>query len=215
MKLVETECDVCYGFGRNSEPSAIACTTCEGSGKRKVPMWTKVSSKKILETNWFNVREDQVINPKGKISPYFVIEKTESVFILASDSSDEEGLCLIKQCRYPTGTISWELPAGAIDPGETPLQAAQRELKEETGILANKWDYICQFPVGAGLTTNVGHIFTAEDLELTQDHRQEDEGIFDMRFFNGSQIIKMMSTGDFIDAPSIAALTLSMAHNSN
>jgi len=167
--------------------------------------WKTLSQKRVYSNPYFSIREDKVVRPNGKSSSYYIVDKHESVFILPMNSLKE--VCLIKQFRYPTNTWSWEVPAGSTD-GQEPLIAAQRELQEETGLIANSWEEIAKFPIGAGLSNNIGHIFIAKDIISIGENRQEEEGIVDCQYFSIDIIKKMLISGEMQDGPSISALAI-------
>ncbi len=94
--------------------------------------WKKISSQKIYQNQWFSLREDQVISPGGEKSIYGVVETSPAIAIVPLTSKLET--YLVGQYRYPLNTYSWEVPEGGADPDESNLEAAKRELKEETGL---------------------------------------------------------------------------------
>ncbi len=99
--------------------------------------WQQISSKIIYEKPWVRFREDEVRRPDGSAGIYTVFDiPLGSVCVLPLTDFNE--VWMVKQERYPTGVVSWELPAGGSD-GQESLEAAMRELKEETGLVATSW----------------------------------------------------------------------------
>lgn len=168
--------------------------------------WELKKSENIHSNPFFSVREDKVIKPNGEDGIYYVVEKKESVFIVPINSLGE--IYLIKQFRYPTKTWSWEVPAGAIETGEEPIEAAERELQEETGLKAASWEKIGILPIGPGLSDNIGHLFVANGLSLIGNDKKEEEGIVDCKSFSTDQIKEMILNKELIDVPSLAMLTI-------
>ena len=125
--------------------------------------WTTLASRLVYENPWMRVREDQVLRPDGQPGIYGVIEARIATGVVALD--EELRLPLVGQFRYTTNTYSWELPEGGAEEGETALAAAQRELREETGLVAEDWT-----PLGGPLhlsncfSSEVGHLFLARGL---------------------------------------------------
>lgn len=115
--------------------------------------WRKLSTRLIYENPWIRVREDQVVAPSGLHGIYGVVEARPAVGVVAL--SDQGEVYLVGQYRYPTDCYSWEIPEGAAEHGETPLQAAMRELREETGLIATTWK-----PLGGEV--HLSNCYTAE-----------------------------------------------------
>ena len=89
--------------------------------------WKTLSSKLALDTPWLKVREDKVITPGGEEGQYYVIESKPGVLVIAETNQKE--IYLIENFRYQLREWRWEIPGGGIDDGDTPLEAAQKELK--------------------------------------------------------------------------------------
>jgi 8-oxo-dGTP pyrophosphatase MutT (NUDIX family) len=99
--------------------------------------WQTVSSEEVYDNPWIHVREDRVIRPDGEPGIYGVVHyKNIAVGVLPIE---EDHIYLVGQYRYPLQSYSWEIPEGGCPEGEEPLLAAQRELKEETGLEARRW----------------------------------------------------------------------------
>ncbi len=124
--------------------------------------WKTVSSKEVYKNAWIRVREDQVIRPDGKPGIYGVVEFPGSAGIVALN--DKKEIALVGQWRYTLNRYSWEIPTGAIDKGESPLEAAKRELHEESGLSAKQWKTLGTMDTSNGVTNEVAHLFLATDL---------------------------------------------------
>ena len=119
--------------------------------------WRKISSRLVYENPWIRVREDQVIAPSGAPGIYGVVEARAAVGVVALTDLNE--VYLVGQSRYPTECYSWEIPEGGAEIGETPRQAAERELREETGLCATSWE-----PLGGEV--HLSNCFTSERAYL-------------------------------------------------
>jgi ADP-ribose pyrophosphatase len=99
--------------------------------------WTVTNSKTVYKNPWINVREDKVIRPDGKDGIFGVVTMKPGVSVLPLD--DEGNVYLTKEYHYAVESDALEVVSGGIDEGESKENAAKRELKEETGIVANEW----------------------------------------------------------------------------
>src|SRR5438105_3622796 len=121
--------------------------------------WQTVSSKEVYTNPWLSVHEHTVIRPDGTKGMYGVVDTYgPSVFIVAMN--DMKQVLYVAQHRFPTNTYSWELPGGNAG-AEDVLKAAQRELEEESGYRAEKWDKVGVLQVMSGVSNELEHIFVA------------------------------------------------------
>lgn len=142
--------------------------------------------------------------PNGKPGVYNVIEHPGAVYIVALN--EKQGIALIKQERYTTGIESYEAPAGAIEEGEDPLEAARRELTEETGYIANSWQKLSVTQAANGISDAMYHVFLATDLAKATFDAQAEEGITDVKFVSFIEADRMIKCGELSDSPTIAAI---------
>ena len=142
--------------------------------KYKKNPWKKISSKQIYKNQWFSLREDEVISPGGKNGIYGVVETSPAIAIVPINQNLET--YLVGQYRYPLDVYSWEVPQGGGNHNESNLEAAKRELKEETGLIAHKWTYLDSLYTSNSITNEIGHIFLAEELlegESEPEHTED------------------------------------------
>ena len=103
-------------------------------------------------------------------------------------------ILLVRQYRLPARASLWELPAGRVDKGETVLQAAKRELREETGFKAKKWTKLASFFVSPGFLAEKMTIFVASDLTEGEKEPMEDERI-ELQWFRAKELDEMIAAG--------------------
>ncbi len=127
-------------------------------GKERV-----VDSQHVYRGRAIHVRVDSVVKPNDKKTTREVVEHVDCVVILPVDSNGN--ILLVRQYRHAVDKELLELPAGSIDPGETPEQAAVRELREETGFKPGKLEGLGGFYAAPGYCTEYLHFFRATQLE--------------------------------------------------
>src|SRR5258708_19912678 len=121
-----------------------------------------ISSVKKYSNDLFSVTEDHAVDPSGFEIGRAIVQHEGSAVMMAVD--DRKRILLVRQFRLPARQNLWELPAGRLDEGETPLQAARRELVEETGYRAKKWKKLVMFYPSPGYVAAKITIFLAPHL---------------------------------------------------
>jgi len=164
---------------------------------------------KIIETRMlyagplFNVRRDRVIEPGGYEATRDVVVHPGSVVVLPVFPNGQ--ILLVRQYRHSVGCYLWELVAGRIDPGESPLAGAKRELAEETGYTAKRFRRLMDvFPTPGFLSEHMV-VFACDGLKAGPARPEEDERI-EVRRFTLQELEHMMQTGRLRDTKSIAAI---------
>jgi 8-oxo-dGTP pyrophosphatase MutT (NUDIX family) len=166
--------------------------------------WKKISTRTVWENDWMRVLEDEVINPGGGRNLYGHVHfKNLAVAIVPLDEYDN--VWLVGQQRYTLGAWSWELPMGGAPMGEAPLEAAQRELREETGLRATTWNEIMRLHTSNSITDELGIVYLAKDLSEGEAAFEETEDL-QIRKLPLGDAVQMVKDGDITDAISVAAL---------
>lgn len=169
--------------------------------------WLTRSSTVVYENPWVVVREDRVQRPDGGDGIYGVLEvRQPAVFVVPLTDDDE--VVLVEVPRYTTGTLSLEVPAGGSD-GEDLLEAARRELLEETGLEADRWEQVGSMAALNGICRAPEHVFLARGLRASSsadgDARAE-EGIATVRRLPWAEVLDLVRDGTITDGESVAAL---------
>jgi 8-oxo-dGTP pyrophosphatase MutT (NUDIX family) len=176
--------------------------------RRRIP-WKTLSTKTAYENPWFFVTDSKVVRPDGKRGTYSVLHTrggSRSVYIIPID--DKGRTLLHYKYRYPTKTWSWEIPAGGVNDGESPLTAAKRELVEESGLTAKRWAKLGEYQAQVGISSEWMHVFLARELARTKATGQLEEGIVKEKFVTFAEALSMINRHEMTDSQSISSLTL-------
>lgn len=139
--------------------------------------WEILSSEYLFRRPWLTVRHDEVRLPDGRINPeFYVMEYPDWVNVIAI--TEEGKFVFEKQYRHGLGKTCYEIPAGVIEKGETPLEAARRELMEETGYGDGEWEPLMTISGNCSTTNNLTHCFLAKGVRhISGQHLDATEDI--------------------------------------
>lgn len=166
--------------------------------------WVTRSSRIAYENGWIRVREDQVLRPDGQPGLYGVVEIRPSVGIVATDENDR--IVLVGQWRYAPGRHSIEIPRGGSQPDEKDMLAvAKRELAEEAGLLAERWECIATVDVCNGVSDDVQSLFWATGLSATDMNLDPEEDIV-VHWRPFDEAVRMALDGRITEVCSVAAI---------
>jgi len=155
-------------------------------------------SKQVYDCGLFRVTEDRAVDKKTKFEiKRSVVRHAGSAVMMAVD--DKKRILLVRQYRLPADSYMWELPAGRLDAGEKPLQAAKRELAEETGYQAKTWTKLVSFYASPGYVQERMTIFLATDLKAGEATPMDDERI-EAKWFKAKEVRQMIDDGEIEDA---------------
>ncbi len=178
----------------------------EGDGEKA----RLVSSEVVFEGRLFKVVHDKVVEPGGHENERDIVRHNGSAVILAVDSAKNRKnpwVVMERQYRHAAERYLWELPAGKIEPGEDPLEGAQRELAEETGYRAKKWSELAQFWPSPGFVGEWMKLFVAEGLTAGDSAPEEDERI-ELRLVRLNDALKMIDKGAIQDGKTLVGILL-------
>jgi len=144
------------------------------------PLPAVISSRRIYEGKMLNLRVDEIALTAGRVALREVVEHGGAVVVAAVDQDDY--VYLVRQYRHAIGEWLLELPAGCLEPGEKPLLAAQRELREEVGLEAHDWRPLGAFFSSPGFASEELHAFLARDLTGVPQDPDEDEDLIVVRY---------------------------------
>lgn len=150
-----------------------------------------------------NLRKDTVLLPNGHKSVREVVEHCGGVCVVAID--DNKNCYMVEQFRYPYKTVILEAPAGKIDKDEDPLECGKRELKEETGLIANNYISLGSIYPSTGYTDEIIYLYLAKDLKQKKQSPDEDE-FLNVKKIPFDTIFNMIMNNEISDAKTVAAI---------
>ncbi len=166
--------------------------------------WTTLSSRRVYDNAWITVREDQVLQPDGKPGIYGVVQyKNKAIGVLPVD--DHGRVWLVGQFRYPLNRYSWEIPEGGGHAGESPEVTARRELREETGLVADRLELIATSHLSNSVSDELAYIYRATCLESGESAPEGTERI-QVRRVEWDEAWGMLKRGEITDSMSVIAL---------
>jgi ADP-ribose pyrophosphatase len=168
-----------------------------------------LSSQRIYEGRAVKLRVDTVRLSSGRQTTREVVEHQECVAVVAVD--DKDNVLLVKQYRKPVDKELLEIPAGGIDPGETPEECVRREMREETGFLPQRVERLGGFYSAPGYSTEYLYLYLATDLVHSPLQAEDSESISLVRK-PLKDIPQLIASGAIVDAKSIAGLLLYLKH---
>jgi len=166
--------------------------------------WKTLSSELVYESAWIAVNKHQTLNPAGKPALYSVVNfKNLAIGILPL--SKDGYTWLVGQWRYPLNAYSWEIPEGGGPHGEEPVETAQRELKEETGIVARKLEEIMQLHLSNSVSDETAFVFLATGLSFEESEPEETEDL-KVKKLHINDAFDMVLKSEITDSISVAAI---------
>lgn len=166
--------------------------------------WQILSTAVQYDNKWIRLTEHQVINPNGGKGIYGVVHfKNLAIGVVALD--EDHNIYLVGQFRFPLEAFSWEIPEGGGPLGEDPLLSAQRELLEETGLVAARWAPIVQLHLSNSVSDEAGIVYLARGLEQRAAEPEETEQLF-IRKIPFETAYRMVKDHEITDSLSVAAI---------
>jgi 8-oxo-dGTP pyrophosphatase MutT (NUDIX family) len=168
--------------------------------------WETLTDQVVYENNWLKLHHRDVINPAGKKGIYGLVSfKNKAIGIIPLDH--ENNLYLVGQFRYTLNEYSWEIPEGGGPVGEEPLDAAKRELKEETGLIASKWTKIARVHTSNSATDEEGFLYIAEELSQHEQEPEDTEELM-VKVVPLTEAVGMVMRSEITDALSICGILM-------
>lgn len=166
---------------------------------------TLLSSEIIHENPWYRVRHDRLEWSKGAQGNYYVVQFNGTSGVICIRENE---ILLVEQYRYTIDRLSIEIPMGGIKPGQTPLEAAQNELQEETGYHSGVFAQIGELAILIGAAQNKLHVFVAQDVVPGESSREVSEEGMRTFWLPLTQWRQLIRENKIIDAETLAAWAL-------
>lgn len=160
--------------------------------------WQVLHNEYLIRNQWLTVRKDYVRQPSGcEMEDFYVMEYPDWVNVIAITEDDR--FIIEEQYRHGLQRINFELCAGCVEQGESPLEAAKRELLEETGFGEGVWEEFLVSAPNPNSMSNVCHTFLAKGVRLVSEpHREKTEDI-KVHFLTLDELTKVLNEGKIIE----------------
>lgn len=166
--------------------------------------WQILDSEVKYENNWIRVVHQKVINPSGGEGIYGTVNfKNIAVGVVPIDQ--DGNIWLVGQYRFPLNEYSWEIPEGGCPKGEEVLDTAKRELKEETGLIAQEWKLISKLHTSNSVCNEVAYIYLAESITQSESQPEETEQL-QVKKVSLKEALMMVLDNKITDSMSVAGI---------
>lgn len=163
----------------------------------------KLGQRTIYDGKVIRVTQDKVRLPNGAEAELEIVHHPGGAAVVALNELNQ--ICLLRQYRYAANGWLWELPAGKLDAGETPLFTAQRELEEEAGVRAQDWQTLGKIISSPGVFNEIIYLFLARRLTAIPARTEEHE-VIEVHWLPWTQVWHMAQVGEIQDAKTLAGL---------
>ena len=162
-----------------------------------------IKTKKSIKANVFEFRKDEVlwVNDKKLVRDYIKHNGVTSIVPIL----EKKNIILLRQYRYGSDEIMYEVPAGTIDPGEKPLSCAKRELREETGYKGKNWKSLGSYYPSPAYNSCQVFCYQAECIEFNEQNLDEDE-VLEVKIKSFNEVKKMLDENFFKDMKTYISL---------
>jgi ADP-ribose pyrophosphatase len=171
--------------------------------------WKILSESAVITDPWLGVSAVRAELPNGVVlDPYYVVHEKEWTHVCAFDEAGD--VVLVRQYRYPGKLVSLELPGGVIDPGEAPLEAAKRELLEETGYVSDEWIEAGTMLPNPARQANRLHVFVARNARCVAGQALDASEEIEVAAQPVERVMLRIASGEFVHAMHVASFMRSL-----
>ena len=171
------------------------------------PPWERLSSEHLADYEMFRVRRDRARSPRnGEVHEFHVAESPDGVTVVALTPGGD--LVLVEQFRHPLRELSLETPSGVVDEGEAPVQAAERELHEETGYRGRSAEHVGTLVLNPSWQTTRVHVVVVREAEPAGAASPDAGEDIRVRRLPLEEAFRRVAAGEIGSAVAVAALAL-------
>jgi ADP-ribose pyrophosphatase len=171
--------------------------------------WERLGSEMLLANRYFSLRSDRLRLPDGGIKdPYFVLERPDAAIIFPITASNE--VVLVRQYRPPLEMMELGPPAGLVEVGERPEEAAHRELAEETGYTGGEWEPLGSLASSPSLKDNWAFLFLARGVEETAAPDPDEHELVEVVKVPLEDLRGLVHAGKIVSSSGVAAVMLAL-----
>ncbi len=172
--------------------------------------WRRLESREVFSNRWMRVQIDRVELPDGRLYDYTLIHRfSDAAAALVFD--DQNRVLLEREYRYPVDEVIWQLPGGIAAPDEDPLAAIQRELAEETGYVADDWEYLGAFWDNPAMSAMKIHLYLARGAHNSADTNFDPAEFLEIVWRDWDWVKEAVRSGEIKERVLLSALGMLMA----
>ena len=165
--------------------------------------WKTYGEREVYRNPWLHVVEYSVQRPDGKPGIYGVVYPGDNAAVVALD--EQNRVCLVGEFVYPLQRFEWMIPSGKVEESEDPLRCAQRELAEETGLEASRWESLGDYYLSSGISPQTSYIFLASDVRYGVPQPEGTE-LLQIEWRPLSIVVDSCLRGEIRDAPTVLGI---------
>lgn len=169
------------------------------------PDWRVIASDYVIDSHFLRLRKDTIELPDGTIIQDYYVRDSRG-FIIVFAITEDRRVVLVRQYKHGIARELVELPAGAIDPGEEPLQTAIRELAEETGYVAGSMELVRSFVTDPTNSNSIAHLYIAGNAKQTAEQNLDPTESIAVELVTFDELLGLVRDGTIDSMPHVAAI---------